>query len=342
MGKCKFGGAGTAIVVIVLHIKGRQPRLLPLAPRSHAPSQMPRRKSTGCEDTEDELAEEFVRLTTGDVSLSQRIQAMGARYRTRPVTAPSSVTPSSRRQAGTQHSPSCSHHTSTSAFTAATSDPVSSVSHGKPSSKRSSTTSIRQPQRRASTASRSSSVTSSAAESEDSDHTPTPSRAVPPKNVTPRTSAHIVGNIFQQSISAAPTRPSPTTSKSSPSGVGSTGAAPPRVNTRSATVPPSSTRTVLPASNVRCGGVTKKGQPCKNLVGRSTALGDIDSSADEDIPRYCYLHLRKVFECEGFTSNASDKWVAYSGERTTLTKSSQLKKSRLDSSLSSRRYPSCS
>lgn len=67
------------------------------------------------------------------------------------------------------------------------------------------------------------------------------------------------------------------------------------------------------AGAVTCSGTTKSGEPCKNTVKRPTALGHVDSDADQEIERYCHLHIKEVLKPSGFQSSLANEWVSYDG-----------------------------
>lgn len=273
------------------------------------------RKSTGlassASSVEQDLVDAFSGLNTGDAYSSEKVQDMGACYRTPPAT------PASGRQAGADYPPRRSSRISALGFASAP-QRAASVSATPPSRRQlatghdASSVPSKQAPRRASAAPRSSvSSSSSDVESEDSDPMPTPSRAVPPKKAS-HTPAQPVGNIFQQSISSGPLRPPLVTAQTSPSGT----VPRPGPVTRRATAPPgpSSTPTAPPGSKEICRGFTRKNGRCKNGVKQSVALGDIDAAADNDLPRYCWVHIREVLKPEGFACRATGRWLRYSGK----------------------------
>ncbi|EKM55964.1 uncharacterized protein PHACADRAFT_256946 [Phanerochaete carnosa HHB-10118-sp] len=62
---------------------------------------------------------------------------------------------------------------------------------------------------------------------------------------------------------------------------------------------------------VLCSGTTKAGERCKNSAKRPTALGHLDSDADQEIERYCHVHMKEVLKPSGFQSPCVNEWVSY-------------------------------
>lgn len=91
------------------------------------------------------------------------------------------------------------------------------------------------------------------------------------------------------------------------------------------------------SGTVTCSGTTKSGEPCKNFVKRPTALGHVDSDADEEIERYCHLHLKEVLKPSGFQSSKANEWVDYDGEYASLRACSSLTHSQTGYPRTSRR-----
>lgn len=72
----------------------------------------------------------------------------------------------------------------------------------------------------------------------------------------------------------------------------------------------------LSSSARQCSGTTKSGERCKNSAKIPTPLARVDSDADDDIERYCHIHIKEVLKPTGFHSRkANNAWIEYTGKR---------------------------
>jgi len=67
--------------------------------------------------------------------------------------------------------------------------------------------------------------------------------------------------------------------------------------------------------STRCSGMTKGDKRCSNRVKAGIPLTYIDGVPEDDVERYCHLHLKVILTPTGvYSRKQKDFWIEFTGE----------------------------